>query len=209
MPQRRLVIASKNQGKISEFERLLAEYASDITILGLGDFPDLPDVEETGTTFEENSLLKAHAVADYAGIPAIADDSGLCVDALNGAPGIFSARFAGKHGDDIANYEKLLRELASLKAIDPSDRTAHFTCAVALAFPASDPRSSTEVIERGYLYGAIAAEPSGIAGFGYDPVFTPDGFTLTLGEFGPGEKDRISHRGQALRAIGPRIAELL
>jgi len=104
MNQRQLVIASKNHGKIVEFERLLADYASDIRVLGLADFPDLPDVEETGSTFEENSLLKAHAVSEFTGLPAIADDSGLCVDALDGAPGIFSARFAGEHGNDVANY---------------------------------------------------------------------------------------------------------
>ena len=209
MSQRQLVIASKNQGKIKEFERLLSEYASDITVLGLADFPDLPDVDETGTTFEENSLLKAHAVANFTGIPAIADDSGLCVDALDGAPGIFSARYAGEHGNDVANYSKLLEVLSEMGLKTSSERKAHFTCSVALVFPKSDARHSTVIVERGHLHGWIAAAPRGDAGFGYDPVFTPDGFDLTLGEFGPGEKDRISHRGHALRAIAPRIAELL
>ena len=209
MTQRSLVIASKNVGKIVEFQRLLAEYASDITVLGLADFPDMPDVEETGSTFEENALLKAHAVADYAGLPALADDSGLCVDVLDGAPGIFSARYAGEHGNDAANYSKLLTTLQSTQKVEPSQRTAFFTCAVALVFPQNDPRHSQEIIERGFLHGTIALAPRGDAGFGYDPVFLPNGFDITLGEFGPGEKDRISHRGHSLRAIAPRIAELL
>jgi len=209
MSQRQLVIASKNPGKIKEFERLLVEHASDITVLGLADFPNLPDVAETGLTFEENSLLKAHAIANFTGIPAIADDSGLCVDALDGAPGIFSARYAGEHGNDVANYTKLLDVLSEMKLVDPRERTAHFTCAVVFVFPENHARHSTVIVEQGYLHGWIAAAPRGDAGFGYDPVFTPDGFELTLGEFGPGEKDRISHRGHALRAIAPRIAELL
>ena len=209
MSQRQLVIASKNPGKIKEFERLLVEHASDITVLGLADFPNLPDVAETGLTFEENSLLKAHAIANFTGIPAIADDSGLCVDALDGAPGIFSARYAGDHGNDVANYTKLLDVLSEMKLVDPRERTAHFTCAVVFVFPENHARHSTVIVEQGYLHGWIAAAPRGDAGFGYDPVFTPDGFELTLGEFGPGEKDRISHRGHALRAIAPRIAELL
>jgi len=166
-------------------------------------------VAETGLTFEENSLLKAHAIANFTGIPAIADDSGLCVDALDGAPGIFSARYAGEHGNDVANYTKLLDVLSEMKLVDPRERTAHFTCAVVFVFPENHARHSTVIVEQGYLHGWIAAAPRGDAGFGYDPVFTPDGFELTLGEFGPGEKDRISHRGHALRAIAPRIAELL
>jgi len=209
MSQRQLVIASKNLGKIKEFERLLLKHASDITVLGLADFPNLPDVAETGLTFEENSLLKAHAIANFTGIPAIADDSGLCVDALDGAPGIFSARYAGEHGNDVANYTKLVDVLSEMKLVDPRERTAHFTCAVVFVFPENHARHSTVIVEQGYLHGSIAAAPRGDAGFGYDPVFTPDGFELTLGEFGPGEKDRISHRGHALRAIAPRIAELL
>jgi XTP/dITP diphosphohydrolase len=209
MSQRQLVIASKNPGKITEFERLLSEHALDITVLGLADFPNLPDVAETGSTFEENSLLKAHAIANFTGFPAIADDSGLCVDALDGAPGIFSARYAGEHGNDVANYTKLLDVLSEMKLVDPRDRTAHFTCAVVFVFPENHARHSTVIVEQGYLHGWIAAAPRGDAGFGYDPVFTPDGFELTLGEFGPGEKDRISHRGHALRAIAPRIVELL
>jgi len=209
MNQRQLVIASKNHGKIVEFERLLADYASDIRVLGLADFPDLPDVEETGSTFEENSLLKAHAVSEFTGLPAIADDSGLCVDALDGAPGIFSARFAGEHGNDVANYTKLLDLLQGMRYEHPTERKAYFTCAVALVLPGNASRAAQEVVERGFLHGTIALEPRGDAGFGYDPVFIPNGYDLTLGEFGPGEKDRISHRGHALRAIAPRIAELL
>jgi XTP/dITP diphosphohydrolase len=201
---RKIALATRNQGKIREFERLLSEYASDIQVLGLQDFPDMPDVEETGSTFAENSLLKAHAVADFAGIPALADDSGLCVDALGGDPGIYSARYAGTHGDDVANIRKLLTEL------EPHEnRSAYFICVVALAFPHNSPRGSEEIVEEGRVFGEIVRVPRGSAGFGYDPIFQPHGFELTLGEFGPGEKDRISHRGIALRAIAPQISRAL
>lgn len=201
---RKIALATRNQGKIREFERLLSEFASDIQVLGLQDFPDMPDVEETGSTFAENSLLKAHAVADFAGIPALADDSGLCVDALGGDPGIYSARYAGTHGDDVANIRKLLTEL------EPHEnRSAYFICVVALAFPHNSPRGSEEIVEEGRVFGEIVRVPRGSAGFGYDPIFQPHGFELTLGEFGPGEKDRISHRGIALRAIAPQISRAL
>ena len=201
---RKIALATRNQGKIREFERLLSEYASDIHVLGLQDFPDMPDVEENGSTFAENSLLKAHAVADFAGIPALADDSGLCVDALGGDPGIYSARYAGTHGDDGANIRKLLTEL------EPHEnRSAYFICVVALAFPHNSPRGSEEIVEEGRVFGEIVRVPRGSAGFGYDPIFQPHGFELTLGEFGPGEKDRISHRGIALRAIAPQISRAL
>lgn len=201
---RKLALATRNQGKIREFERLLSEYASDIQVLGLQDFPDMPDVDETGSTFAENSLLKAHAVADFAGMPALADDSGLCVDALGGDPGIYSARYAGAHGDDAANIRKLLTEL------EPHEiRSAYFICVVALAFPHNSPRGSEEIVEEGRVCGEIVRVPRGGAGFGYDPIFQPNGFELTLGEFGPGEKDQISHRGIALRAIAPQISRAL
>jgi XTP/dITP diphosphohydrolase len=201
---RTIALATQNKGKISEFERLLAEYASDIQVLGLSDFPDMPDVEETGSTFAENSLLKARAVSAFTGLPALADDSGLCVDVLGGAPGIYSARYSGVHGDDAANIRRILSELENQE-----NRSAHFICVVAMTFPSEDPRSEIEIIREGKLLGSIVRQPLGQAGFGYDPIFLPDGYELTLGEFGAGEKDRISHRGKALRAIAPQISTLL
>ncbi len=198
---REVVLATRNKGKIAEFERLLAEYASDIQVLGLADFPDLPDVEETGSTFQENSLLKAREVSAYCQLPALADDSGLCIDALGGDPGIYSARWSGVHGNDAENIAKVLHQL---KEVESELRGAHFTCAVALHMP-----DGRELIEESHLFGTIVREPRGEAGFGYDPIFMPNNSSLTLGEFGPGEKDLISHRGQALRAIAPHLVALL
>ena len=201
---RRIALATQNRGKIAEFERLLAEYASDVQVLGLADFPDMPDVDETGSTFADNSLLKARAVSAFTGLPALADDSGLCIDALGGAPGIFSARYSGVHGDDGANIRKVLTELEQSE-----ERSAHFICVVALVLPDSEGNEGTAIIEEGKLFGTIVRQPRGDAGFGYDPIFLPAGYELTLGEFGAGEKDRISHRGKALRAIAPQISALL
>ena len=203
---RKLVLATQNSGKISEFERLLAEFVSDIQVLGLRDFPDMPDVEETGKTFLENSLLKARGICEFTGLPALADDSGLCIDYLNGDPGIYSARWSGVHGDDAANIAKVLLQL---EGVPPKDRSAHFKCEVALVFPSGHKRQGLEISESGKLLGSITRSPRGIAGFGYDPIFQPDGAELTLGEFAHGEKDKISHRGIAMRAIAPRILELL
>ena len=201
-----IVLATRNQGKIKEFERLLAEHIQGVRVLGLADFPEMPDVEETGSTFIENSLLKAREVSAFAGLPALADDSGLSVDYLDGAPGIYSARYSGVHGDDQANIKKLLAELDGIPA---EKRSAHFTCSVACVFPPGDRLHGEELIEEAYLQGSIVSFPRGSAGFGYDPIFLPAGFELTLGEFGPGEKDAISHRGKAMRAIAPQISVLL
>ena len=203
---RQIVLATQNKGKIAEFERLLAEFASDIQVLGLADFPDLPDVEETGSTFLENALLKSREVSAFTNLPAISDDSGLCIDFLNGDPGIFSARWSGVHGDDVANIEKVLRQL---EGVEDPHRTAHFTCSVALSFPPHHPLHGQDISREGILPGKITAAPRGSAGFGYDPIFQPDGFDLTLGEFAHGQKDQISHRGQALRAIAPEITRLI
>lgn len=203
---RKLVLATQNNGKIKEFERLLAEFVSDIQVLGLRDFPDMPDIEETGKTFLENSLLKARGICEFTGLPALADDSGLCIDYLNGDPGIYSARWSGVHGDDAANIAKVLLQL---EGVPPKDRSAHFKCEVALVFPSGHKHQGLEISESGKLLGFITRSPRGIAGFGYDPIFQPDGAELTLGEFAHGEKDKISHRGIAMRAIAPRILELL
>ena len=203
---RQIVLATQNKGKIAEFERLLSQFAQDIEVLGLRDFPDMPDIEESGESFSENALLKAHGVCKFTELPSLADDSGLCVDYLNGDPGIFSARWAGNHGDDLANITKVL---AQLDGVGEAERSAHFICEVALVFPSGHKSANLEVIERGKLDGTITLIPRGTAGFGYDPIFQPAGQKLTLGEFAHGEKDKISHRGIALRAIAPRIKELL
>jgi len=203
---RKLVLATQNNGKIKEFERLLAEFVSDDQVLGLRDFPDMPDIAETGESFIENSLLKARGICEFAKLPTLADDSGLCIDYLNGDPGIYSARWSGVHGDDAANISKVLLQLEGIPA---SDRGAQFVCEVALVFPIGHKHQGTELIESGKLSGFITLSPRGTAGFGYDPIFQPLGADLTLGEFAHGEKDKISHRGIAMRAIAPRILELL
>jgi XTP/dITP diphosphohydrolase len=160
----------------------------------------VPDVVETGLTFAENAVLKASATATATRLPAIADDSGLAVDALNGMPGVFSARWAGRHGDDAANLELLLRQVVDVP--DPR-RGAAFVCAAALAMP-----SGGTVVEEGRLTGRLAHEPRGTNGFGYDPVFIPEGQTRTTAEMSPAEKDAVSHRGRAFRALAPHLRNL-
>jgi XTP/dITP diphosphohydrolase len=145
--------------------------------------------------------LKAHGICEFTKLPTLADDSGLCIDYLNGDPGVYSARWSGVHGNDAANIEKVLSQL---EGVPFSDRSAHFTCEVALVFPTRD-----ELTESGKLSGFITLSPRGTAGFGYDPIFQPVGSELTLGELAHGEKDKISHRGIAMRAIAPRILEAL
>ena len=168
MSPHRLLLATRNKGKIEEFRRILEEIAAgQIELVGLDQFPNLHDVDETGSTFEENALLKAREMCAASSIAAIADDSGLCVDFLNGEPGIYSARWAGVHGDDAANTLKVLNSLA---AIPDEKRGAHFTCVAALALP--DGRTHTE---EAHFDGWILREPVGEHGFGYDPIFRPDG----------------------------------
>ena len=203
---RKLVLATQNNGKIKEFERLLAEFVSDVQVLGLRDFPDMPDIAETGESFIENSLLKARGICEFTQLPTLADDSGLCIDYLNGDPGIYSARWSGVHGDDAANISKVLLQL---EGVPQSERSAQFVCEVALVFPVGHLHQGRELIESGKLSGFITLSPRGTAGFGYDPIFQPVGTKLTLGEFAHGEKDKISHRGIAMRDIAPRILELL
>ena len=203
---RKLVLATQNSGKIKEFERLLGEFVSDVQVLGLRDFHDMPDIPETGRTFIENSLLKARGISKFTNLPALSDDSGLCIDYLNGDPGIYSARWSGVHGDDAANISKVLLQL---DGVPPSNRSAHFRCEVALVFPDGHEHQGREITESGKLSGIITLSPRGTSGFGYDPIFQPLGSELTLGELTHGEKDRISHRGIAMRAIAPRILELL
>ena len=202
---KRVVLATRNLGKVKEFERMLQGADLDIQVLGLRDFPDMPDVEETGSTFAENALLKAHQISKYTGLPALADDSGLCVDALGGAPGIFSARWAGSHGNDRANLEKVLSQMIE---IESPHRSAHFRCAVALVIPSNHPAGAHEVVCEGEMVGDLALEPRGTHGFGYDPIFVASGYTQTTAELPAEEKDRISHRGKAFAAIFPEIVRL-
>ena len=198
----KLLLATRNQGKIVEFRRILEAIApGEIELVGLDQFPDLHDVDETGSTFEENALLKAREMSEATGLPAIADDSGLCVDALDGAPGIYSARWAGSHGDDRANLEKVLTQLAD---VPDSLRSGYFICVAALYLP----NGSTHC-EEGRFHGWIRRTPSGENGFGYDPIFQPEGLEITSAEMSSEEKDAMSHRGKALRAIAPHVRESL
>lgn len=198
----KLLLATRNKGKIEEFRRILEDIAAgQIELVGLDQFPNLHDVDETGSTFEENALLKAREMCEASGIPAIADDSGLCVDYLNGDPGIFSARWAGSHGDDKANTAKVL---ASLADVPDERRGAHFICVAALALP--DGRTH---VEEGKFDGWILREPIGDQGFGYDPIFCPDGYAISSAQMSAEEKDAISHRGKSLRAIAPHVITLL
>src|ERR1700678_517042 len=187
-----VVLATRNQGKIKELARILGS----VTLAGLDEFPGAPEVAETGATFEENALLKARAIAAYTGLPAVADDSGLCVDALNGMPGIFSARWAGRHGDDKANLDLVLAQVADLP---DARRGAHFYCAAAFV------AGTVEYAVSGRVEGRLLRGPRGDGGFGYDPIFLPDGFTVTAAEMTADEKDAISHRGKAFRALVPLI----
>jgi XTP/dITP diphosphohydrolase len=198
----KLLLATRNQGKIVEFRRILDALApGEIELVGLDQFPDLHDVDETGSTFEENALLKARQMSEATGLPAIADDSGLCVDALNGDPGIFSARWAGEHGNDQANLEKVLGQL---KDIPDDQRTAHFTCVAALYLP--DGRTHCE---EGRFLGTILHSPIGSNGFGYDPIFRPAGLEISSAQMSSEEKDAMSHRGKALRAMAPHVMSAL
>ena len=201
-PTATLVLATRNQGKIREFRRILDAISNGaINLVGLEEFAHTTEVEETGSTFKENALLKARSICAETGLPAIADDSGLCVDALDGAPGIYSARYAGVHGDDLGNNAKLLRELANV----PEDkRSAHFTCAAALVLPDGREHVTEEIFE-----GSILFAPIGDQGFGYDPLFRPDGLAISSAQMSAEEKDSISHRGKSLRAIAPHVITLL
>ncbi|MEU0522952.1 RdgB/HAM1 family non-canonical purine NTP pyrophosphatase [Streptomyces niveus] len=197
----RLILATRNAGKITELRAILADAGLTHDLVGADAYPDIPDVKETGVTFAENALLKAHALARATGHPAVADDSGLCVDVLGGAPGIFSARWSGTHGDDRANLDLLLAQLSD---IAPPYRTAHFACAAALALP-----DGTERVVEGQLRGTLRHSPSGTGGFGYDPILQPDDDTRTCAELTPAEKNAISHRGKAFRGLVPAVRELL
>jgi XTP/dITP diphosphohydrolase len=197
----RLVLATANPGKLAELSRILTDGHIGLSLAGLSEFPGAPEVAETGATFAENALLKARALAAYTGFAAVADDSGICCDALNGMPGVLSARWSGGHGDDERNLRLLLDQLAE---VPDERRGAHFTCAAALVLA-----SGREHITEGVLRGRVIRKPRGTNGFGYDPIFMPDGYDQTTAEMPPARKDAISHRGRAFRALAPTIASLV
>lgn len=184
----KLLVATRNQGKILELRRMLGEHE----LVGLGD--DAPEVEETGETFEANAVLKARAYAAHTGLPTLADDSGLEVDALGGAPGVHSARYAGVHGDDEANNDKLIEALSD---VPDADRGGRFVCALAFV----DPSDGTTNVVRGVIEGSLLRAPRGEGGFGYDPLFLPLGETRTTAEMPASEKNQISHRAKAVAAM--------
>lgn len=205
MPAPKLVLATHNQGKLRELRELLRDQVPgldvDTDVVDAGAL-NAPDVAETAVTFAGNSRLKAQAVARFTGVLAIADDSGLAVDVLGGAPGIFSARWAGTHGDDAANLKLLLAQLSD---IAPEHRGARFVCAAALA----SPDGTLDVVEEGTLEGTLLGEPRGDGGFGYDPILAPAGMEKSCAELSSEEKNAISHRGNAFRALLPHIITAL
>jgi len=194
-----IVLATRNAGKVAELHRILSAY--DVDVLGLENFPDVPEVPETGSTFVANALLKAHAVSKATGLLAVADDSGLAVDALNQMPGILSARWSGRHGDDAANLDLVLAQISDI----PDDRRgAAFICAAAAATP-----DGREVVVEARMDGELIRESRGSNGFGYDPIFVPVGESRTTAEMPADDKDAISHRGKAFRALAPQLRSLM
>lgn len=199
---KQLLLATRNKGKIEEFRRILEAIApNEIELVGLDRFPESHDVEEVGKTFQENALLKATQMCQVTGLPAIADDSGLCVDALGGDPGIFSARWAGKHGDDQANLNKVLDQMREVRE---GERSAYFICVAALALP-----DGSAYCEEGRFDGTLLHHPVGENGFGYDPIFQPAGQLISSAQMSAVEKDAMSHRGKALRAIAPHVRKMV
>jgi XTP/dITP diphosphohydrolase len=195
----RIVLASGNAGKVIELQQLLA--GSDVELVAQTSL-GVDDADETGLTFVENALIKARHAARATGLPALADDSGICVDALNGAPGLYAARYAGTHGDSAANNAKLLREL---DGVPLERRSAYFIAVLVLLRHADDP---APLIAEGRWHGRILEAPRGDGGFGYDPLFLPDGHDVSAAQLEPSRKNRLSHRGQALALLKARFAEL-
>ncbi len=197
MAARRVVLASHNRKKLVELERILSTAELDVVLVSAAEL-DVPDVPETGATFAENAVLKAETVAAFTALPAIADDSGLAVDALNGMPGVLSARWSGRHGQDEANLDLVLAQLSD---VPDGRRGAAFVCAAAYVQP-GQPAVVCEEQVRGHLLRARRGEE----GFGYDPIFVPDGHHRTTAQMPAAEKDELSHRGKALRALAEQIA---
>ena len=192
----RLLLATRNPGKLVELRRMLSGF----DVVGLADVPDFPEAPETGATFAENALAKARDAAAATGLPSVADDSGLAVDALNGMPGVLSARWSGRHGADRANLELLLAQVGD---VPEERRGAAFVCAAALVVP-----GGPETVVHGAWTGRLTRAPRGTNGFGYDPIFVPDGETRTSAELSAAEKDAASHRARALQALLPHLRAL-
>ncbi len=190
----KLIIASNNKHKIYEIKTILGDKFDEILSLREADIDH--ETVEDGTTFMENALKKAKEIADISGCPSLADDSGITAHALGDAPGVYSARFAGVHGDDAANNARLLSELRG-----KGDKTAHYTCAIALVYP-----DGNTVTAEGYMYGRITEDARGERGFGYDPIFIPEGESRTVAEMSDEEKNKISHRGRALEALLSKLS---
>lgn len=193
----KILVATRNKGKLVELLRIFQEEIPGIELLTLDEFPGAKEVEESGETFEANSLLKAEAAFELSGMPSLADDSGLIVDALGGAPGVHSARYSGS--GDIGNIERVLRELRDLGAWSEGARTARFVTVATYI------DGDGTIVMRGELEGVILPAPRGDGGFGYDPIFKPLGSDLSLAEMEADEKDAISHRGRALRLLAPKV----
>lgn len=197
-PQRTFVLATHNQHKVAEFEAMLAP-GGGFHIVSY----DGPEPIEDGTSFTGNALIKARAAAAHTGLPALADDSGICVDVLGGAPGIFSARWAGSARSDADNVRLLLEQLADVRE---ANRGAHFTCHIAIVIPATDHTPALEAVVSGTWPGQIAREVRGANGFGYDPIFIPQGNTVSAAELPPAKKNALSHRSRALTALADLLA---
>ena len=193
----RILLASRNPKKLEELRRILEPALPHVEVIGLDDVPPYEEVPESGATFADNALIKAREGHERTGLPTVADDSGLAVDALNGMPGVLSARWAGGHGDDEANLRLVLDQISHV----PDDRLgAAFVCAVAYV------DDSGEILTDGRMPGHLVRAPRGSNGFGYDPIFVPDGHDRTSAELSVPEKDAISHRGQSLRKLAARLA---
>jgi XTP/dITP diphosphohydrolase len=196
-----VLLATRNAKKLAELRRILAvEGIAGLDVIGLADVPEFPEAPETGATFEENALAKAQDAVKATGLPSLADDSGLAVDALNGMPGVLSARWAGRHGDDQANLDLVLNQLGD---VPDERRGGGFVCAAALVLP-----DATETVVRAEWRGTLTRAARGSNGFGYDPIFVPEGYTQTSAELPPEHKDELSHRGQALRLLLPALRAL-
>ena len=200
----RVLLATRNAKKLDELRRILEPVAPTVVLVGLDDVPPYEEVPESGLTFAENALIKAREGATHTGLPTVADDSGLAVDALNGMPGVFSARWAGRQGSqaerDQANLDLLLAQIADVPDVH---RAASFVCVAALAFP-----DGRELTVEGTMRGRLVRAPRGDGGFGYDPIFVADGRDVTNAELTPADKDEISHRGRAFRALAPTLTTL-
>jgi len=198
---KQLVLATANAHKVIEFQRILNELIPDLELIAASSFPGVPEVAETGATFAENALLKARAISEFTKLPALADDSGLCVECLSGSPGIYSARYAGPTSNDAQNVEKILKEIED---VETDLLGAHFECAIAFV----DLSENIELVVDGIMQGSLIKEVRGKNGFGYDPIFVPQGLSQTSAEISNSEKDQLSHRGKALRKMAVILSQL-